>query len=69
MVKPENKENAIESPSDDLQGAETAQFGYGGFGGGIPNGYGAYFGNGGYGGGYGGYGGDSPHNLFIYLLS
>lgn len=56
-MKPENKPNAIESPSDDLEGAESAnpQFGFGGFGG-VPNGYGAYVGNG-YGGGYGGYGG------------
>lgn len=50
---------AIASSSDDLEGAESAQFGYGGYG--SPYGYGGYGNNyggyGGYGGGYGGYGG------------
>lgn len=59
VVKPENKQNAVgQDVSDDLEPAETAQFGFGGFG--VPNGYEAYQGGGygGYGGGYGGnYGG------------
>lgn len=48
VAKPEAKPNA-----DDLEGAESAQFGY------VPHGYEAYVGGGygGYGGGYGGYGG------------
>lgn len=56
LTKPESKQNAIDTQSDDLEGAETILFNLGGFGGGgcgggCGGGYNGYE-------AYGGYGGD-----------